>query len=180
MIYFQVSSKNDRFVTDNIKCEVKLPFDINYGADLNEMMGMTHSSNLDVTSMSSNRTRRKPSKAKSTLMRKMTMKVTINDALSDVTSNKSAKGKKLSKKLSSVAQDGAMRNTIGKDLGDPKKAKAAEKKGEQPLNLKVDPDRPQEKNGVTQDAIEMSIEKKRARVNIDAIHKAQVSAIVSS
>ena len=108
------------------------------------------------------------------------MKVTINDALSDVTSNKSAKGKKLSKKLSSVAQDGAMRNTIGKDLGDPKKAKAAEKKGEQPLNLKVDPDRPQEKNGVTQDAIEMSIEKKRARVNIDAIHKAQVSAIVSS
>lgn len=68
---------NDRFVTDNIKCEVKLPFNINYGADLNEMMGTTNHNGIDVMSQSSRSSKRKNTKAKSSIMRKMTMKVTM-------------------------------------------------------------------------------------------------------
>lgn len=62
----------------------------------------------------------------------------------------------------------------GSNRNDSKKAKAQERrKTEQHLNLKLDPDRPQEDGVVQQDVIEVSIEKKRAKVNIDAIHKAQ-------
>lgn len=65
----------------------------------------------------------------------------------------------------------SMRSPSSRKLAVPEK-----KWHEKPLNIKEDPDRPHEDAArVDRGFIEMSIEKKRQRVNIEAIHKAQVS-----
>ena len=70
----QVPCEDDRHVTDNVKHEVKKPFQ-NYGADLDDIMGETGRGSND--SFSSSRKKKSSSKLGSSrgLMRKMTVKL---------------------------------------------------------------------------------------------------------
>lgn len=180
--------KNDRHVTDKTKYEQKLPFDVNqYGADLNEVMATSQRSSSNDSVVGSSRLKKKNSKMG--LMRKMTLKQNSfhsTDAFGMEAIKK--RGKKIKKMTTTTTTDGfdnfdtvdpyASLPTSNKGPASRKFSRGGESMknqireiAPQALDIKKEVDRPHEKDVIPD--LEQSIEKKRARVTMEAKHRAE-------
>ena len=110
------------------------------------------------------------------LMRKMTMKMTLNKTAESfgetLPVRKKGKKNKMKKRAGTEYSDGLGRFG-GVSANNGSSITVTRERREASLELKVEPDRPQESHVVDPKEIEHSIEKKRARVTMEAIHRAE-------